>query len=358
MFLCAGGGLAVRAGLLKAADQDAVDRGIAAAQPHRVQPQPQYPGVPGAAGSAAVGLPPAAGAGGSPLPPAADLPRPGHFPTVRGTAANAIVGAPVPVPEPLLKQSVRLSRFYPRRPAPVFNPPSTLALGAGMPSVVCAAGGATKSRACRASTTSRPVALAFHNYSDTFGVLPPDITDEEGTPLLRTGVSPFCRSSIKPNFINSSNSTNRGDSSNNKKLLDEVPAIYRNPLLTVSEENEPTQPQTLQYRPRRLQSGTIMQETNYQGFVGKNTRFPQQRVAVGGFPRWHFKYAAGRRSQEFGALDEASGLALFHPQADAGTRASSDVIHAAFVDGARSSPLRPNYREAAVCNNRTMPFSQ
>lgn len=91
-----------------------------------------------------------------------------------------------------------------------------------------------RSAARRASSTNnlKQIALAFHNFHDTFLGLPPQaITDKEGKKLLswRVAILPFIE---QKGLFDKFHLDEPWDSEHNRKLIAEMPAIYSNPNST------------------------------------------------------------------------------------------------------------------------------
>jgi hypothetical protein len=98
----------------------------------------------------------------------------------------------------------------------------------------------------------KQIALAMHNYHDTYGRFPPQATyDKNGKALVswRVMILPFIEEN---NLYNRFHHDERWDSEHNKKLLAQMPKVYASP------QDE----QTIQEH-----------VTHYQGFVGKGAFF-------------------------------------------------------------------------------------
>lgn len=98
----------------------------------------------------------------------------------------------------------------------------------------------------------KQIALAMHNYHDTYGRFPPQATyDKNGKPMLswRVMILPFIE---QKNLYNRFHLDEPRDSEHNKKLLTIMPKTYRSP-----QDQESNKEYT----------------TYYQGFVGKGTFF-------------------------------------------------------------------------------------
>jgi hypothetical protein len=94
------------------------------------------------------------------------------------------------------------------------------------------------------------IALAFHNYHDTYGKFPHDLTDKEGKTLLswRVHLLPFLE---QDKLYKEFKLEEPWDSENNKKLLAEMPEIYMSPRVVVKKKGY----------------------TVYQGFAGEGALF-------------------------------------------------------------------------------------
>lgn len=72
----------------------------------------------------------------------------------------------------------------------------------------------------------RQLAIAFHNYNDTYGHLPPaTVVSKDGKPLYswRVAILPFIE---EDNLYKQFKLDEPWDSANNKKLLDHMPKVY------------------------------------------------------------------------------------------------------------------------------------
>lgn len=81
----------------------------------------------------------------------------------------------------------------------------------------------------------KQIALAFHNYHDTFGHWPHDICDKDDKPILswRVQILPFIE---QDKLYKQFNGDEPWDSENNKKLLEEMPEIYASPRVVVKKK--------------------------------------------------------------------------------------------------------------------------
>jgi hypothetical protein len=97
-----------------------------------------------------------------------------------------------------------------------------------------------KEAASRAQSSNnlKQIALAFHNYHDTFNGMPPAaVCDKTGKPLLswRVLILPY----IEENELYKQFKLDEPwDSENNKKLLDKMPRVYKMPVPTKAKPNE------------------------------------------------------------------------------------------------------------------------
>jgi hypothetical protein len=109
----------------------------------------------------------------------------------------------------------------------------------------------------QSSNNLKQIALAMHNYHDTFGRFPPHAkTDKQGKPTLswRVAILPFIE---QDNLYRQFNLDEPWDSEHNKKLLEQMPTIYA-PVNAGTKEKY---------------------ETFYQAFVGKGTVFePGEKI--------------------------------------------------------------------------------
>lgn len=112
----------------------------------------------------------------------------------------------------------------------------------------------TREAAARAQSSNnlKQIALAMHNYNDTYGHLPPQATyDKNGKPMLswRVMILPFIE---QQNLYKQFHLDEPWDSEHNKKLLAQMPKIYASPTdeKTVKDHT-----------------------TRYQGFFGKGAFF-------------------------------------------------------------------------------------
>jgi hypothetical protein len=238
----------------------------------------------------------------------------------------------------------------------------------------------------------KQIALAVHNYADTYGVLPSDFTDDEGQPLLswRVALLPFMEQS---DLYREFKRDEAWDSPHNIKLLARMPKIYS----VVDDASEMPErgnaPETLGAGGKMRGVGSMpggpargrvfpggpaapatempggpsgvmrpgtpggqfpgapagppntSSQTHYQGFVGKSTVFPR------GTPiRW--QDIPDGTSNTILIIEAGNGVPWTKPQ-DMPYSAKKpipalgvfpDVIHAAFADGSVHD-LRPDYDE-------------
>ncbi|HEX5273375.1 MAG TPA: DUF1559 domain-containing protein, partial [Gemmataceae bacterium] len=103
----------------------------------------------------------------------------------------------------------------------------------------------------QSSNNLKQMALAMHNYNDTFGSLPPAYsTSKAGKPLLswRVAILPFVE---QDNLYKQFHLDEPWDSEHNKKLIEQMPKLYRSP-----------------------KSGAPAGHTTYLTVRGKDTMFP------------------------------------------------------------------------------------
>jgi hypothetical protein len=136
-----------------------------------------------------------------------------------------------------------------------------VAVPADLPYAAVAAEATVKVRQAAARAQSfnnlKQIALAFHNYHDTHGALPPAaVVDKTGRPLLswRVLILPYIE---QQPLYQQFKLDEPWDSPNNKKLLDKMPPVYRLPHPTAAKANE----------------------THYQAFVGRGAAFDLLRGA-------------------------------------------------------------------------------
>jgi prepilin-type processing-associated H-X9-DG protein len=81
----------------------------------------------------------------------------------------------------------------------------------------------------QSSNNLKQIAIAFHNTADATGVMPRDITDRAGKPLLswRVAILPYLE---QDQLYKQFKLNEPWDSDNNKKLLDKMPKTYAPPL--------------------------------------------------------------------------------------------------------------------------------
>ncbi len=170
----------------------------------------------------------------------------------------------------------------------------------------------------------KQIALAFHNYHDTYDGLPADITDDEGRPLLswRVAILPYIE---QGHLYNQFKLDESWDSPNNKKLLSKMPQIYRYPG----------------------EGGGIVPggATYYQGFSGKWCAFrPGKPPRINDFPDKGFSTILIVEAANAVPWTKPQDLPYSPRKPIPALGMFPDVIHAAFVDGSVHN-LRPDFDE-------------
>jgi hypothetical protein len=89
------------------------------------------------------------------------------------------------------------------------------------------------------SNNLKQIALAFHNFHDTYNEVPADITDKDGKPLLswRVQLLPFIE---QDNLYKQFNRDEAWDSPHNKPLLAKMPAVFASPRVKLKEAGHTT----------------------------------------------------------------------------------------------------------------------
>ena len=86
----------------------------------------------------------------------------------------------------------------------------------------------------RSTNNLKQIALALHNYADTYGTLPQDVVDKDGKPLLswRVKLLPFIE---QDNLSKQFKMDEAWDGPTNKALLEQMPKIFASPRVKVKE---------------------------------------------------------------------------------------------------------------------------